>query len=129
VRCACGHRFDGSEERVGDPLLRQKWELPEVVPLVIEHRLRRLLCPECGTGVLGEGDGISGSAFGPRLEAHIAVMAGVYRLSRRQIVELLSEMFGCPIRGYCQMLCMSDDKMIRRRPLRSAVRHRGCRRQ
>src|ERR1019366_4135568 len=38
-----GHRFDGSEERVGDPVLRQKWELPEVVPLVIEHRLHRLL--------------------------------------------------------------------------------------
>ena len=97
VACACGHRFDGSEERFGDPLLRQKWELPEVVPLVIEHRLHRLLCPECGTGVLADGDGISGSAFGPRLEAHIAVMAGVHRLSRRQIVELLSEMFGCPI--------------------------------
>ena len=39
VRCGCGHRFDGSEERVGDPVLRQKWELPEVVSLVIEHRL------------------------------------------------------------------------------------------
>jgi transposase len=97
VACGCGHRFDGSEERIGDPLLRQKWELPEVVPLVIEHRLHRLLCPGCGSAVLAEGDGISGSDFGPRLEAHVAVMAGVYRLSRRQIVELLAEMFGCPI--------------------------------
>jgi transposase len=97
VRCGCGHRFDGSEERVGDPVLRQKWELPEVVALVTEHRLHRLLCPACGSAVLAEGDGISSSPFGPRLEAHIAVMAGVYRLSRRQIVQLLDEMFGCPI--------------------------------
>jgi len=97
VRCGCGHRFDGSEERVGDPVLRQKWELPEVVPLVTEHRVHGLVCPACGTAVLAEGDGISGSAFGPRLEAQIAVMAGVYRLSRRQIVELVDEMFGCPV--------------------------------
>ena len=60
---------------------------------MIEHRLHRLLCPECGTAVLAEGDGVSASAFGPRLEAHVAVMAGVYRLSRRQIVEMLDEMF------------------------------------
>jgi transposase len=97
VSCGCGHRFDGGEERVGDPVLRQKWELPEVVPLVIEHRLHRRLCPECGSAVLADGDGISGSAFGPRLEAHVAVMAGVYRLSRRQIVELLDDMFGLTI--------------------------------
>ena len=97
VACGCGHRFDGSEERIGDPVLRQKWELPEVVPLITEHRLHRLVCPACGTAVLAEGDGISSSPFGPRLEAHIAVMAGVYRLSRRQIMELLAEMFGCPI--------------------------------
>jgi len=97
VWCGCGHRFDGSEERVGDPVLRQKWELPEIVPLVIEHRLHRLVCPGCGRGVLPVADGISASAFGPRLEAHIAVLAGVYRLSRRQIVCLLREMFATTI--------------------------------
>ena len=58
VLCGCGHRFDGGEDRVGDPVLRQKWELPEVVPLVIEHRLHRLVCPDCGSAVLAEGEGI-----------------------------------------------------------------------
>ena len=56
-----------------------------------------LLCPGCGSAVLADGEGISGSAFGPRLEAHVAVLAGVYRLSRRQIVELLGETFGLTI--------------------------------
>ena len=83
VSCGCGRRFDGSEERVGVPVFRQKCELPEVVPLVIEDSLHRLLCPERGTAVLAEGDGVSASVFGPRLEAHLAVMAGLYRLSRR----------------------------------------------
>jgi transposase len=125
VACGCGHRFDGSEERVGDPVLRQKWELPEVVPLVTEHRLYRLLCPGCGTAVLAEGEGISGSAFGPRLEAQIAVMAGVYRLSRRQIVELVDEMFGCPVSvGAVNATIMRISAMLADpwRELRDAVR-------
>jgi len=42
-------------------------------------------------------DGVSGSALGPRLEAHIAVLAGVYRLSRRQIADIVTHVFGCPI--------------------------------
>ena len=48
VQCGCGYRFDGSEERLGDPVRRQKWELPLVVPLVFEHRLHRVVCPGCG---------------------------------------------------------------------------------
>jgi transposase len=42
-------------------------------------------------------DGVSGSAFGPRLEAHIAVLAGAYRLPRRQVADVVREVFGCPI--------------------------------
>lgn len=98
AQCGCGHRFDGSEERVGDPVCHQKWELPEIVPLIFEHRLHRLVCPGCGKAALAElPDGVSGSAFGPRLEAHIAVLAGVYRLSRRQVADVVLEMFGCEI--------------------------------
>jgi transposase len=126
VSCGCGHRFDGSDERVGDPVLRQKWELPEVVPLVIEHRLHRLLCPECGSAVLADGEGISGSGFGPRLEAHVAVLAGVFRLSRRQIVCLLDEMFGCPISvGAVDATIMRMSGVLADpwRELRDAVRH------
>ena len=126
VSCGCGRRFDGSEERVGVPVFRQKWELPEVVALVIEHRLHRLLCPECGTAVLAEGDGVSASAFGPRLEAHVAVMAGVYRLSRRQIVEMLDEMFGTTVSvGAVDATIMRMSGVLADpwRELRDAVRH------
>jgi hypothetical protein len=106
-------------------VLRQKWELPEVVALVIEHRLHRLVCPGCGTAVLAEGDGISASAFGPRLEAHVAVMSGVYRLSRRQIVELLCEMFGTTVSvGAVNATIMRMSAMLSDpwRELRDAVR-------
>ncbi len=97
VRCACGHRFVGSEERLGDPVRRQRWELPEIVPLVFEHRLHRLVCPECGKATVADPEDLSASGFAPRMEAHIAVLAGVYRLSRRQVADVVTEMFGCPI--------------------------------
>ena len=98
-RCAgCGHSFDGQEQRVGEPVLHQKWELPPIRPLIYEHRLLRLRCACCGKPTLaGLPAGVSGSAFGPRLEAHIATLAGVFRLSRRQVAQVVGEVFGIEI--------------------------------
>ncbi|MCA1698551.1 MAG: IS66 family transposase [Actinobacteria bacterium] len=97
--CECGHCFTGFEERLGDPVIHQKWELPPIVPIVYEHLLWRLGCPRCGKASLAElrSAGVSSSAFGPRMEAHIAMLAGVYRLSRRQVADIVREVFGCPI--------------------------------
>ncbi|MCA1701634.1 MAG: IS66 family transposase, partial [Actinobacteria bacterium] len=93
-----GHLFDGAEQRVGEAVVHHKWELPVIAPDVLEHRLWRLACPVCGKGALAAlPDGVSASALGPRLEAHIAVLAGVYRLSRRQIADIVTYVFGCPI--------------------------------
>jgi transposase len=124
--CACGHRFDGLGERLGDPVVHQKWELPVIRPLVFEHRLWRLGCPCCGKAVLAAlPDGVTGSAFGPRMEAHIAVLAGVYRLPRRQVAEIVREVFGCPISlgavdaAIMRMSCVLADPW---RELRDAVR-------
>lgn len=96
--CSCGHRFDGSEERVDDPVLHQQWELPPVRPLVFQYELQRLRCPCCGKPRLADlPAGVSWSAFAARLEAHIATLAGVYRLSRRQVREVVQEVFNIPI--------------------------------
>lgn len=96
--CFCGHRFDGGEERVGDPVIHQQWELPPIRPLVFEYELLRLRCPCCGRPRLADLPvGVSWSAFASRLEAHIATLAGVYRLSRRQVREVVQDVFGVPI--------------------------------
>lgn len=98
VSCECGHAFDGSEEHLGSPLAHQVWELPPIAPTIAEHRRHRLLCPGCGAARLAElPAGVSPSAFGPRLEAHIATLAGVHRLSRRQARDVVVEMLGVPI--------------------------------
>ena len=94
-RCGCGHRFTGGEEHVGDPVGHQQWELRLVVPEVHEWRRLRLECPDCGKPALAElPAGVSPSAFGLRLRAHVAVLSGVCRLSREKIAWLLGECYG-----------------------------------
>jgi transposase len=95
-RCGCGHRFGGGEERIGDPVVHQQYELPPARPLVFEHARVRLVCPACGRPVLAELPGPALSGYGPRLEAHIAMLAGVFRLSREQVRQVVSEVFGIP---------------------------------
>jgi transposase len=97
-RCGCGHRFDGGEEQLGEPVCHQQWDLPVILPEVREWRRLRLACPGAGKPVLaGLPDGVSVSAFGPRLHAHVAVLAGVHRLSREKIAVLVSEAYGIEV--------------------------------
>lgn len=94
--CGCGHEFDGSEERVGDPVCHQQFELPVIRPLVFEHARVRLRCPGCQKTMLAALSAGAGSGFGPRIDAHIAMLAGVFRLSRDQVRQTLVEIFAIP---------------------------------
>jgi transposase len=98
-RCRGCARVFGSDERVGAeaPRRHQVAELPELAVTVTEHRLQAL---GCGCGKVTRAllpAGVTGSAFGPRLQAAVAALATRQRLSRRQIAELLDELFGCPV--------------------------------
>lgn len=95
-RCDCGHTFTGCERPVGDPVVHQQYELPPVAPLIFEHARLRLECPACGRGVLADLPGPALSGYGPRLEAHIAMLAGVFRLSREQVRQVVVEIFDIP---------------------------------
>ena len=96
-RCGCG-RVIRETERVaaGEPARHQVAELPPVTVIVTEHRLHRVCCPGCGR-VAGARlpAGIPLGAFGARLEAAVATLAVRNRVSRRDLVELLGELFGC----------------------------------
>lgn len=95
-RCGCGHRFDGGEQPVGDPVVHQQYELAPVRPLVFEHQRLRLCCRACGRAVLAELPGPALAGYGPRLDAHMAMLAGVFRLSREQVRQIVVEVFGIP---------------------------------
>ncbi len=98
-RCSCGHVFaDDEREPVAAPARHQVAELPPLAVEISEHRLQRLCCPACGGTVRAElPAGVPRGCFGPKLEAAIASLTVRNRLSRRQLVELMEELFGCPL--------------------------------
>jgi transposase len=98
-RCRCEREFaPGELVAAGEPQRHQVEELPVVSTVVIEHRAQRVCCPGCGETTRAElAPEVARSAFGPRLEAAVAVLSARNRVSRRDVVELLEELFGARI--------------------------------
>jgi len=109
---ACGHC--GQELRadrhavVGEPVRHQVIELPPVHAEVTEHQVQRVRCPSCGTCTLATLPAtVPTGAFGPRLQATVAILSGRYRLSRREVAAVCTEVLGAPLSvgsvdGLCQ---------------------------
>jgi transposase len=104
----CGREFTDREKvpRHG-PGRHQVAELPPTAVVYTEHRTHRLRCPDCRErtrarlGIVGE------SAFGPSLQAAVVALTVRNRISRRDMSELLGELFGArisvgAIEGICQ---------------------------
>jgi transposase len=92
----------------------QVWELPEIQPVITEHRLLAGWCCHCQTWVKPELPAEVGrSAFGPRLQAWVAILTGRFRQSRRQVVELLGELCGVSVSlGSIQSLCEETSEAL-----------------
>jgi transposase len=91
----CHHELTGDDP---EPLIHQVAELPKLAPLVDEYRLHRLSCPQCGETTCGAlPAGVPTGSFGPYLQAVLAMLAGTYRLSKRQIPQLVGDLFGLSI--------------------------------
>ena len=102
-RC-CGYHLRGADP---DPFRHQVAELPEVRPDVVEYRLRRLACPRCGVDTRGGlPAGVPRGAFGPQLQAAVALLTGAYRLSKRQVRSLLDDLLGLAISA--GMVCKTE---------------------
>jgi hypothetical protein len=88
----CGEALGGDDPQ---PVRHQVTEIPPVKPVVTEYQLHRLPCAVCGhTTPATLPDGVPRRAFGPRLQSVVSLLSGVYRLSRRQVVALMADLFG-----------------------------------
>ena len=95
-RCgSCGEALCGDDP---DPWRHQVTEIPPVRPLVVEYQLHQLTCLACGEPTRADlPECVPSGAFGPRLQATVAVLSGAYRVSRRNVQQLLSDFFGVTI--------------------------------
>jgi transposase len=84
-----------------DPMARrfQMTELPAFEPHTTEYRRHEVQCRRCNGKTLAPYDAkaIPSSSFGARLMSAIALLTGVYHLSRRKAVQLLSDLVGVRI--------------------------------
>jgi transposase len=91
----CGHNLQGDDPQ---PRRHQVAEIPPIQPDVTEYQLHRLTCTQCGTRTCASlPEGVPAGAFGPRLQAVLAVLAGGYRLGKRPIRQLAQDLFGLSI--------------------------------
>lgn len=95
-RCRrCDHALSGDDP---SPAFAQVLELPEIRAHVTEHRAHTLCCTICRTetkALLPQQ--VRDHGFGPRLCGFVAYLTGRCRLSKRQVVELLSDALGTPM--------------------------------
>lgn len=91
----CGHQLLGDDP---EPVIHQVAELPKIEPVVDEYRLHRLTCPACRATTCGALPvGVPSGCFGPYLQAVLAMLAGAYRLSKRQVRQMTADLFALSI--------------------------------
>ena len=99
---------------VGEPVRHQVTELPPVRAIVTEHQLHHVRCTACGTTTCAvlPAD-VAPGAFGPRLQATVAVLSGRYRLSRREVVGVCTDVLGAPLAvGSVDRLCQATAQAL-----------------
>ncbi len=110
----CGREFTDSEKvpRHG-PGRHQVAELPSTAVVFTEHRTHRLRCAGCRKrtrAVLGT---IGDSAFGPGLQAAVVALTARNRISRRDMSELLGELFGVRVSvGAIDRICQRTSGLL-----------------
>jgi transposase len=96
VACqSCGALLLGYDSA---PQRHQITELPQVKATVTEHQAHTVTCLCCGAinrGTLPPE--VAASQFGPNLGSLMVVLMGCYRLSKRQVVDLVDTCFEVPV--------------------------------
>jgi hypothetical protein len=73
-------------------------EIPPIKPVVIEHRLHRLVCPCCSTSTCATLPAdVEATRYGPRLSALVGLLGSAFPLSFSKTQALLNQLLGVEI--------------------------------
>ena len=88
----CGTLLQGDDP---EPVRHEVIEIPPITPLVIEHRLHRLVCPCCSTSTCATLPAdVEASHYGPRLSALVGLLGSAFPLSFSKTQALLQQLAG-----------------------------------
>lgn len=90
---ACAHCRAALSGDDPTPQRHQQIEVPVSLRQVTEWQLHRLACAACGKATRAALPDDARGAFGPRLHALTALLVGRFKLSHREVPELLREVF------------------------------------
>jgi transposase len=91
----CGTLLRGDDP---EPLRHQVIEIPPITPIVIEHRLHRLMCPCCSTSTCASlPPDVEASRYGPKLSGLVGLLTGSFPLSFSKVQLLLDQLLGVEI--------------------------------
>lgn len=96
----CENCWTALPEQADPDAKRYQWiEVPPLQPYIKETRRHEVTCPCCGYKTRAPYDEheIPASPFGPRLMSIVAMLTGIYHVSRRNTAKLLSDLVGVPI--------------------------------
>lgn len=96
---ACGEPL-AAAAGANDPadLRHQVTELPELSATITEYQQAARRCRGCGHVTRARRPaGVGDETFGPRLQAVVALLSGRYRVSRREVVALLADLWGVEV--------------------------------
>ncbi len=93
----CGAQLSKGTEHP-EPTRHQVTEIPPARPETTEYLLHAHSCLHCGAVTRAElPAGVPAGSFGPRLTATVALLSGGYRLSKRNIEQILADLFGVKV--------------------------------
>jgi hypothetical protein len=91
----CGMLLQGEDPA---PLRHLVIEIPPITPVVIEHRLHRLVCPCCSTSTCATLPAdVEATSYGPKLSALVGLLGSALPLSFSKTQALLDQLLGVEI--------------------------------
>ncbi len=76
---------------------RQTVEMPPIKPIVTEYRAFACRCADCGKQVKARFPMEAKKVFGPKLRSICALLTSKFRVSKRSVKELLSQLLGTQV--------------------------------